>query len=211
LNFGPKILNTIIVTAVTVSITIPFAAMAAYVFSRYTFRANTALFVAILATQFIPPIVVVIPFFSLFRQLGLIDNVIALIIVNLAVTTPYAIWLIKGFVDAMPPEIEEAAFVDGCNELKVLRYVTVPLIMPGVMIAAIFTFIAVWNEFLFAFVLTHSKAQTLMIGLLNTQGVIGIIWEQMAAGGLLVMVPVFLFSLKIRNHFVQGLTMGAVK
>ncbi len=211
LDFGPKLLNTVILSVVTVAITIPLAAMAAYVFSRYSFRGDTLLFVGVLATQFVPPIIVVIPFFTLFRDLRLLDTLLALVIVNLAITTPYAIWLIKGFVDALPSEVEEAAFVDGCNEFNVLRHVTIPLVMPGIMVAAVFTFIAVWNEFLFAFILTRSDAQTLMIGLLNTQGVIGIMWEQMAAAGILVLVPVILFSFKIRNHFVQGLTLGAVK
>jgi multiple sugar transport system permease protein len=211
LNYGPKLVNTIIVAVAAVGLTIPLAMMAAYVFSRYTFKGNTLLFVLVLATQFIPPIVVAMPFFTLFRDLGLLDTLVALVIVNLAVTTPYAIWLIKGFIDGLPHEVEEAAFVDGCSELGVIRHVTLPLVMPGVMVASVFTFIGVWNEFLFAFLLTRNNAATLMIGLQNTVGVQGILWERMAAGGVLVLIPVIIFSIKIRNHFIQGLTLGAVK
>lgn len=210
-NFGPLLVNSIVVSLATIAIAIPIALMASYVFSRYVFKGSDLLLVWVLTTQFIPPVVVAIPFFNLFRDLQLIDTRLALVILNLSIVLPYAIWMIKGFVDALPNEIEEAAMVDGCTEFGILRHVTFPLVLPGVIVAAVFAFITAWNEFLFAFVMTRSNAQTLQVGLLNTTGVRGVQWELMSATGLLVMVPIFILSLAIRRHFVEGITMGAVK
>lgn len=211
LSFGPLLANSLIVSLATLVIAIPLALMAAYAFSRYTFIGNTGLLIWVLATQFIPPVVVVIPFFNLFRTLGLIDTRIALIIVNLSIALPYAIWLLKGFIDTLPTEVEEAAMVDGCTEVGILRHVTLPLVVPGLVVATVFCFIQAWNEFLFAFILTRRNAATLQVGLLNTAGLRGVQWNQMAATGLVVMVPIFILSFAIRRYFVQGLTMGAVK
>lgn len=212
LSFGPLLLNSIIVALTTVLISTPLAMMAAYAFSRYRFRGNNALLVWVLTTQFIPSVVVAVPFFNLFRTLGLVDTRTGLIILNLSFVLPYAIWMIKGFVDAMPVELEEAALVDGCTEAQMIRRVVVPLVLPGVIVAAVFSFIAAWNEFLFAFIMTRTEAaRTLQIGLTNTNTSEGVRWEWMSATGLLVMVPIFILSLLIRKHFVQGLTMGAVK
>ncbi len=211
LSFGPLLVNSLIVSIATLVIAIPLALMAAYAFSRYTFVGNTGLLIWVLATQFIPPVVVVIPFFNLFRRFGLIDTRLALVIVNLSVALPYAIWLLKGFIDTLPTEVEEAAMVDGCTELGILRHVTLPLVVPGLVVATVFCFIQAWNEFLFALILTRREAVTLQVGLLNTTGVRGVQWNQMAATGLIVMVPIFILSFAIRRYFVQGLTMGAVK
>lgn len=211
LSFGPLLVNSIVVSFATLVIAIPLAVMAAYAFSRYKFIGNTGLLIWVLATQFIPPVVVVIPFFNLFRTLGLIDTRVALVIVNLSIALPYAIWLLKGFIDTLPTEVEEAAMVDGCTELGILRHVTLPLVVPGVVVATVFCFIQAWNEFLFAFILTRREAITLQVGLLNTAGVRGIQWHLMSATGLVVMVPIFILSFAIRRYFVQGLTMGAVK
>lgn len=211
LSFGPLLVNSLIVSLATIVIAIPLALMAAYAFSRYTFVGNTALLIWVLATQFIPPVVVVIPFFVLFRQFNLIDTRPALVIVNLSIALPYAIWLLKGFIDTLPTEVEEAAMVDGCSEFGILRHITLPLVVPGVVVATVFCFIQAWNEFLFAFILTRRNAATLQVGLLNTAGLRGVQWNQMAATGLVVMVPIFILSFAIRRYFVQGLTMGAVK
>lgn len=211
-SVGPLFRNSIIISFATVGIAIPLAVMAAYVFSRYTFKGSNSLLVYILMTQFIPAVVIVMPFYMLFRNLGMLDTKAALITVNLSVALPYAIWLLKGFVDALPKEIEEAALIDGCSQLQMLRHVVFPLIAPGAITTAGFVFVGAWNEFLYAMILSRTtSSMTLTIGLMNTLGPRGVIWEYMSAVGLLVMIPVFLLSLTIRKHFVQGLTMGGVK
>jgi multiple sugar transport system permease protein len=212
LGFGPLLLNSIVIALATVLISTPLALMAAYAFSRYTFVGNQTLMIWVLATQFIPQVVITIPFFNLFRTVGLVDTRTGLIILNLAVALPYAIWMIKGFVDGMPIELEEAALVDGCGEWQMIRRIVLPLVMPGVLVAAVFSFITAWNEFFFALIMTRTEAaRTLQVGLMNTVSAEGIRWDWMSATGLIVMVPIFILSLMIRKHFVQGLTMGAVK
>ncbi|GAC1354207.1 MAG: carbohydrate ABC transporter permease [Herpetosiphon sp.] len=212
LSFGPLLLNSIIIALATILVSTPLALMAAYAFSRYHFVGNNVLLIWVLTTQFIPQVVITIPFFNLFRTVGLIDTRTGLIILNLAVALPYAIWMIKGFVDGMPIELEEAALVDGCSEAQMIRRIVVPLVLPGVLVAAVFSFITAWNEFIFALIMTRTEsARTLQVGLMSTVSAEGIRWDWMSATGLIVMVPIFVLSLLIRKHFVQGLTMGAVK
>lgn len=210
-SFGPLVANSMIVSVGTTAVAIPISLLAAYGFSRLRFRGNTTLLLVILATQFIPPVAIALPFFTVYRNLGLLDTLVGLIIVNLSIIVPYSIWMIKGFVDALPDGIEEAAFVDGCGELAVVRHITFPLVMPGVLISSTFAFILSWNEFLYPFLLTREAAVPLTVGLLTTQGERGVMWEQMSAAGLVVMVPIFVMSMFIRRHFIEGITMGAVK
>ena len=211
----PSFFNSVIVSGATILIAIPLATIAAYAFSRYLFLGNRALLIWILTTQFIPAIVVAIPFFALFRTLVLFDKPLlgsrlGLIIVNMSIVLPYAIWMIKGFVDALPGEIEEAAYVDGCNDFQVLLLISLPLIRPGILVASVFAFIMSWNEFLFALIIGR-EMRTMQVALMTTSGVRGIMWEQMSAAGLVVMLPIFFLALFIRKNVVSGMTMGAVK
>lgn len=211
LNFGPLVVNSVVVSVITIAISTPLALMAAYAFSRYVFKGSNILLVWVLTTQFIPAVVTLLPFYTLFRTLQLTDTRLALVILNLSTVLPYAIWLLKGFIDTLPAEVEEAAMVDGCSEFGILRHVTLPLVVPGIIVTSVFGFISVWNEFLFAFIITRREAVTLQVGLLNLSGVKGVQWNLMSATGLVVMVPIFLLSFAIRKYFVQGFTMGAVK
>ena len=211
-NFLPLIRNSVIVSFTTVAIAIPLACMSAFAFSRYKFFGRDMLLVVVLATQFLPAVVVLVPYFIQFRNLGLLDTRVSLIIMHLTMAIPFATWLIKGFIDSLPMAIEEAALVDGCNEFQILTKITLPLAMPGVVTASVLTFIGSWNEFLFAFILTKTdQARPMMVGLMGLAGVEGIIWQEMATASLFVMGPVFILSLMIRRYFVEGLTMGAVK
>ena len=208
---GGKIWVSALVSFVTVALTVPLGAAAAYVLSRHSFRGREALFLGVLVTQFVPAVVIAIPFFTLFRSLNLIDTPIALIIVYLSFTLPYAIWMLRGFFDALPVEVEEASFIDGCNELQTLRFVTIPLVMPGILVSAVFAFISAWNEFFFALILTRTQSLTLPVGMMSISGPRGPEWEQLAAAGMIVMVPILVMSLFIRKYFVEGITVGAVK
>jgi multiple sugar transport system permease protein len=208
---GKLLLNSILVSIVTVGIAIPIGVMAAYVFSRFHFRGSNVLMVGVLVTQFLPPLVIAIPFFALFRAIGWVDTLQALIVVYLATTLPYSIWMLKGFIDALPVEVEEAAVIDGCDEAQTLRHITIPLVMPGIITVLVMAFIGCWNEFTFAVILTRSDATTLPLGLMSTYGVRGFYWELMAATGMMIMVPMFVMSFAVRRYFVEGITMGAVK
>lgn len=211
-DFTPLIRNSVIIAFTTVAIAVPLAIMAAYAFSRYRFRGKNSLLILVLSAQFLPATVVLLPYFIQFRNLGLLDTLQGLLILNLAGAIPFGIWLVKGFIDSLPQEIEQAALVDGATEFQVLRYVTIPLIRPGVIVAVVFAFVGAWNEFLFAFIMTSSeRARPMMVGLLSLVEVQGVPWELMSAAGLIIMVPIFILAITIRKHFVGGLTMGAVK
>ncbi len=210
-SFGPMVINSFIISLFTATIDVAIGVLAAYAFSRYKFFGQHLLIVWVLSSQFVPPVVIALPFFALYRNLALLDTRVGLIILNLSFTLPFAIWMLKGFIDALPIEIEEAGIIDGCNHFQLLRHVSIPLIMPGIITSFAFCFIQSWNEFMFALIMTRREAVTLTVGLMSLDSERGIMWEQMAAAGLIVIIPIFVLSLTIRKYFVEGITMGAVK
>ncbi len=210
-RLGQKLFNSTIVALVTVVIAVPIATLAAYAFSRFTLRGETLMLVIILATQFVPAVVIILPFFVMFRDVGLLDTRIGLILVNLAIVMPFAIWMIKGFIDGIPMDTEEAAMVDGSSRMQVIRNIVLPMAAPGLLTSGIFCFIIAWNEFLFALILTNKHAVTLPIGLALFKGEEGDLWNLLSAAGIIIMAPMFVLALMIRKYFVQGMTMGAVR
>ena len=206
-----KLLNSTLVAFFTVVIAIPLATMAAYSFSRFRLKGERFMFVTILATQFVPAVVIVLPFFILFRDLGILDTRLALVLVNLSLIMPFAIWMIKGFIDSIPLDTEEAALVDGSSRIQVIINVVVPMVLPGVITAGIVCFILSWNEFLFAVIITTNKAVTLPVGLSMFHAEEGVLWNLISAAGIIIMMPMFVLATLIQRHFVQGMTMGAVR
>ncbi|WP_424966761.1 MULTISPECIES: carbohydrate ABC transporter permease [unclassified Dinoroseobacter] len=210
-DLGEKLVNSTLVAFVTVLFAIPIATMAAYSFSRFSLRGETTMLVIILATQFVPAVVIILPFFVMFRDVGLLDTRVGLILVNLAIVMPFAIWMIKGFIDGIPMDTEEAAMVDGSSRVQVMRNIVLPMAAPGLLTAGIFCFIIAWNEFLFALILTNKDAVTLPIGLALFKAEEGDLWNLLSAAGIIIMLPMFVLALLIRKYFVQGMTMGAVR
>ena len=206
-----KLKNSMIVAGFTVLVALPLATCAAYSFSRFRLIGERMMLVTILATQFVPAVVIVLPFFLMFRAMGLLDTRLALILVDIAIVMPFATWMIKGFIDGIPIETEEAALVDGSTRLQVIRNIVIPMAAPGIITAGIFSFIIAWNEFLFALILTRRDALTLPIGLQLFNGEEGVLWHLLAAAGLLIMAPMIVLALSVQKHFVQGMTMGAVR
>lgn len=210
-NLGNMVINSVVVATVTVLFAVPCASLAAYSFSRFRVKGRKFLFFLILSTQFIPAVVIVLPFFIMFRSIHLLDTRVALIIVNLAIVTPFVIWMIKGFIDAIPTDSEEAAMIDGASRLRVIRDIVFPMAAPGILTSAIFCFILTWNEFLFALILTRRDAVTLPVGLVSFRTERGDLWELMSAAGIMITVPIFIMALLIQKHFTRGMTAGAVK
>ena len=210
-NLFDKLVNSTLVALFTVLITIPLATLAAYSFSRFRMKAEKVMFVTILATQFVPAVVIVLPFFILFRDIGILDTRLALVLVNLSLIMPFAIWMIKGFIDGIPMDTEEAALVDGSGRIQVVLNVVIPMALPGVITAGIFCFILAWNEFLFALIITTNKAVTLPVGLSLFHAEEGVLWHLISAAGIMIMLPMFVLATLIQKHFVQGMTMGAVR
>ena len=206
-----EIRNSLIIATATVAVALPLATSAAYAFSRLVFPFKRTVFQWILLTQFIPAVTIVLPFYVMFRALGLLDTYAALIIVDLAIVLPYAIWTIKGFIDAIPQETEEAAIVDGASRLRVLWDVVIPMARPGILTAAIFCFILTWNEFLFGYLLTRQNAVPLSVGIVGFVLERGPVWELIAATGIMISIPMFFFALLIQRHFTKGMNLGAVR
>ena len=210
-NLLDKLYNSTVVAFSTVVVAIPLATIAAYSFSRFRLTGGRIMFVMILSTQFVPAVVIVLPFFILFRDLGILDTKLSLVLVNLSLIMPFAIWMIKGFIDGIPLDTEEAALVDGSNRIQVIKNVVLPMALPGVITAAIFCFILAWNEFLFAVIITTNKAVTMPVGLSMFHAEEGVLWHLISAAGIMIMLPMFVLATLIQKHFVQGMTMGAVR
>jgi multiple sugar transport system permease protein len=206
-----KIINSTIIAVSTVAIAIPIAVCSAYAFSRLSFPFKRSMFQWILLTQFIPAVTIVLPFYVMFRQLGLLDTYVALIIVDLAIVLPYAIWTIKGFIDAIPMETEEAAIVDGASRARIIWDIVVPMARPGILTAAIFCFIITWNEFLFGYLLSRQRVVPLSVGIVGFVLERGPVWELIAATGIIITIPMFFFALMIQRHFTKGMNLGAVR
>jgi ABC-type glycerol-3-phosphate transport system permease component len=210
-TLGNKIVNSVLVAAGTVLLAIPMATLAAYAFSRFDFRFRQTLFLLVIASQFIPAAAVVLPYFIMFREMGLLDSRAALVLINLSIVLPYAVWMIKGFIEAVPIDIEESAMVDGASRGRVLWEIVVPAALPGIITAAVFSFTLTWNEFLFALILSKQHALTLPLGIVGFRTERGDLWELMAAGGMIITAPMFLLSLLVHRQFIGSLTAGSVR
>ncbi len=208
---GDRLWNSTIVTVGTLIVAIPVSTAAAYAFSRFRFPGGAIWPLGLLATQFVPAVMVIIPLFILFRTVGILDTPLALIGVNLSIVIPYAIWMIKGFIDALPLDMEEAAMTDGSSRFRAMIDVVVPVAMPGIVTATIFCFVVTWNEFFFALILTQNESVTLPVSLMSARTDRGDAWEIMAVIGLTIMVPMMLISRLVQRHFLKGLTTGAVR
>lgn len=208
---GARLLNSVLVTAGTLAIAIPVSTVAAYAFSRFRFPGGQTAPLVLLATQFLPPVIIVIPLFVVFRNLGLLDTRWALIIANLSFVVPYATWMIKGFFDALPPDMEEAAQIDGATRLQALWTVVVPVAVPGIATAAIFAFVVSWNEFFYALVLSRDHAVTLPVALMGARTEEGDAWDIMASMGLFIIAPMLILSRFVQRYFAAGLVAGAVR
>ena len=210
-RIAEKIVNSTVIATSTVIIAIPIAVCAAYAFSRLSFPFKRATFQWVLLTQFIPAVTIVLPFYVMFRKFGLLDTYVALIVVDLAIVLPYAIWTIKGFIDAIPLEAEEAAIIDGASRLRVIWDIVVPMARPGILTAAIFCFILTWNEFLFGYLLSRQNVVPLPVGIIGFLLERGPVWELIAATGIIITIPMFFFALIIQRHFTKGMNLGAVR
>jgi multiple sugar transport system permease protein len=213
-NFGGLLGNSVIVCglATILAITIGFAI--SYPITRLAvsrrLRANVLNWS--LSLRFLPPIAVVVPYFAIVRFLGLYDQPLALVFVYGMLNLPFAIWMLKGFLTEIPIEIEEAAFVDGASRWAAFRTVLLPLATPGVLAAAIIIFAFTWSEFLFAFILTATpRAQTFPVGVQGLVTQFEIIWNEMAAAGVIAIAVPLALMLAARRYVMAGLTFGVIR
>ena len=209
-NFAQYLFNSLLVSTLSVAMTILVATLASYALIRNT-RGGKVYLLAVLVTKMLPPIALAVPIYIVGNLLHQLDTYQLLIAVNLAFNLPFAIWMIRGFLNDLPPELIEAARMDGASEWQVLTRVAAPIIRGGILATAVFVFIGCWNEFLFALVLTSGHATTAPVAILSFRSSYGVEWDAISAGAFMVSLPVIVFAFITQRYLVDGLTMGAVK
>ena len=204
--------NSVIVAGLSTVLATALGVPAAWAYSRFQMKAKKDQLFFILSTRFMPPVVVVIPIFLMYRDLNLFDTKLGLILIYGAFNLSFTIWMMKGFVDEVPSEYEDAAMLDGYSRLEAFLRVTLPLLIPGIAATAVFALIFSWNEFVFAIFLTSSEsARTAPPAIAGLIGGTTIDWGLVAASAMVFAIPVLLFAFLVRKHLVAGVTLGAVR
>jgi multiple sugar transport system permease protein len=205
-----EFLNSLSIAASATLIAVVFGSISGYAFARYRVGGNTLPF-WVLSLKYFPPVVAIVPYFLMMQKLHLIDTVLAVIIPHLIITTPFAIWMIKGFIQEVPRELEEAAMIDGASQLGVIRIVTLPLIAPGLVVTALFCFIWSWNDFMYALILTRNVATTLPVAVAMMREAHGLMWGEVSATASLGTVPIIIIAIILQKYLVRGLSLGSLK
>jgi multiple sugar transport system permease protein len=204
--------NSLVVATYTVILTLPLALAGAYSIYRTRYRGRNVLGVFLLSVYVFPTTLLVVPTFGLFARYGLVDSLLGLAIMNTTLAMPFAVWLLQSFLRGLPPELEEAAAMDGVGRIKTIRLIIVPQIAPGLAAVTVFAVIISWTEFLFASVLTVSNSnQTLPVGMANLIGQYSIDWGRLTAGGVATALPILVLFTFAGRWFVRGASAGAVK
>jgi multiple sugar transport system permease protein len=202
--------DSLIIALSTTVASVVMGSLAAYSLSRFKTGGENFSF-WILSTRMMPPIAPALPLFLIFKQFKLLDTHLALIIANTIFNLPFVIWLLKGFFDDLPEQMEEAALLEGCSHWGAFWRIALPLVAPGVVAVSLFSFIFAWNEFMFALLLTRRNVRTLTIIVPSLVGGHEILWGEIAAIGMVAILPCILLSLLLQRYLVRGLSMGAVK
>lgn len=209
--FPRSLMNSMIAATFSSFFSLLLGVPAAYALSRFEIKGKGDILFWILSTRMLPPIGMAVPLFLIVFQLGYIDKVIALVVLYTAFNLSFTVWMMKGFFDDLPVEIEESALIDGCTPLNTLWLIGIPLSRAALATTLIFSFIFSWNEFLIAFILTRASAKTVPLAILEGVGWLGIRWEYMSAGAVLAMIPPLVLAFLARRQLASGLTLGAVK
>lgn len=207
----PALANSAVVSLGTTLIALALGAAAAYALARLPLPGSNRVALLVLATQMFPGIVIVIPLFILLSRLGLIDTRPGLVLVYLSFVLPVVIWILKGFFEAIPADLERAAAIDGATTMQTFRLVVLPLALPALFAAGIFAFIESWNEFLFAVILTRTQTKTVPIAISEFSGQYQTAVGQMLAAATLACIPVVLLAVVFRRAILLGFAEGAIK
>jgi multiple sugar transport system permease protein len=210
-SFVANLENSLIVASGTLALGLALAVPASYAFSRFRFRGRKTFRILFLVVNMFPVILLLLPLFIIFRGLHLLDTYLALILADATFALPFAVWLLSGYMESIPRDLDEAAMIDGASRLQAIRLVIMPLALPGVIAVGIYLFIASWNEYLFALMLSGERVRTVTVALQMFIGENQVQWGLLTAGGTLVALPVVLLFLAVQRHLVSGLTGGAVK
>jgi multiple sugar transport system permease protein len=210
-RFSDRYLNSVLIGFASTLLSVVLGTLAAYAFSRFRVPGKDDLLFFILSTRMMPPIAVAIPIYLMFRAIGLSDTHLGLILLYTVVNLSLSVWLLKGFMDEIPREYEEAAMVDGYTRFQAFIKVVLPQAATGIATTAIFCLIFAWNEYAFALLLTSGTAQTSPPFIPTIIGEGGLDWPAMAAGTTLFLLPVLVFTVLLRKHLLRGITFGAIR
>jgi multiple sugar transport system permease protein len=205
------LVNSAIIATLTAFVALSLGSAAAYALARLKVPGSNRILLGVLATQMFPGIVIAIPLFLVFSQLGWVDTYPALVLTYLSFTLPIVIWILKGFFEAIPPQLERAAAVDGASTLQVFRLVILPISLPPLFATGVFAFIEAWNEFFFANILTRINIKTAPLAIAEFAGQYQTLYGQMLAAAVLASIPVVVLAVVFRRFILQGFVEGAVK
>jgi ABC-type glycerol-3-phosphate transport system permease component len=211
-DFLKALFNTLVVSLSAVTLSLCVGVPAAYAFARFPFRGSSLLFFALLVMRMLPPIAVLVPMYVLFSNIGLATTRLSVVLAYSTFSLPLVVWIMRGFFEDLPRELEESAWIDGATRYGALVHIVLPLAKPGIAAASILCLQLAWNDFLFAAVLTSNATQTLPVKMMAfSAGDSGVDWGGLTASGMLVILPVIIFSFAAQRHLVAGLSSGAVK
>ncbi len=207
----PSLVTSLIVSSATTVLTILIAVPAAYAFARLDLRGKKRIGFYTLATQMVPPVGLVIPYFLILNKIGWLDTYQGMVIVYLTFSLPFAIWLMVSYMEDIPWEMEEAAFLDKASRLQTLWHIILPQVRGGIAVTVIFVFLNAWNEFLFAVQLGGNTVRPVTVAMYNFVSVEQTLWAKLSAAALVAMVPMIVIGIAAQKQIVKGLTVGAVK
>jgi multiple sugar transport system permease protein len=207
----PNLVSSIVVSAASTLLTMLIAVPAAYAIARLRYPGKRTSGFYVLATQMLPPVGLIIPYYLVLQKVGLLDSYTGLTTIYLTFSLPFAVWLMVSYFEDIPYEMEEAALLDRAGRLRTLWYVILPQVRGGMAVTTVFVFLNAWNEFLFAVVLGGNNVRPVTVAMFNFISVEQTQWARLAAGAMLAMAPVILIGLAAQRHIVKGLTVGAVK
>ncbi|MCX7558387.1 carbohydrate ABC transporter permease [Sulfitobacter sp. F26204] len=210
-GYSDRFKNSLIVSIISTVVAVCMGTLTAYGFSRFKVKGEDDWMFFILSTRMLPPVVVAIPMFLMYRVVGLNDTHLGLIILYTAFNLSFAVWIMKGFIDEIPKEYEEAALVDGYTRMQAFFKVVLPEALTGMAATAVFCFITAWNEYAFALIMTNRNAQTAPPYIPSQVGSGLPDWTVIAAGTLLFLIPVAIFTFLLRNHLLRGMSFGAIR
>jgi len=211
-RFGEAYRNSAIIAVFSALLAVVFGFTGAYALARFRFRMRAPLLFIVLATQMFSPVVLIVSLYQIAQQLGMLNSLVTVILAECAIAVPITLWLLHGYLQSLPPDLEEAAMVDGCSRFTALRHVILPLSAPGIVMAGIYAFIHAWNQLLFPLVfLTNDSLFPISLALTRFAGQNVVYWNLMMAAGVLATVPVALLFSMVQGVFVRGMTAGAVK
>jgi len=206
-----RFMNSLIIAITSTVLAVSMGTITAYGFSRFRVKGEGDLLFFILSTRMLPPVVVAIPMFLMYRAVGLNDTHLGLIILYTAFNLSFSVWLMKGFIDEIPKEYEEAALVDGYTRMEAFFKIVIPEAATGIAATAVFCFITAWNEYAFALIMTNRRAQTAPPFIPSQVGSGLSDWTVIAAGTFLFLLPVAIFTFLLRNHLLRGMSFGAIR